>query len=203
MIRIAAPHDAASIADLYQYYVVHTGANFEITPPGIAEMESRIQSANGFGAWIVDDAGDEGVGGAEGIRGYAYGTRFRARDAYNWAVEVSIYMRHGRTGRGAGRRLYSTLLDILTIQGFSTAIAVIATPNDESIAFHQKLGFTHAGTLQQCGFKSGIWRDTQWWQRDLAPRTANPQPPLSAGAILRSPAARPAWFAAFETHNSR
>jgi phosphinothricin acetyltransferase len=68
-------------------------------------------------------------------------------------------------------------LELLERQGFVTAIAGIALPNEASVALHEKLGFTLSGIERGVGFKLGRWVDVGRWQRDLAPRTNSPAEP--------------------------
>jgi len=52
--------------------------------------------------------------------------------------------------------------------GFSLAIAIVALPNDGSVALHRKLGFTDVGVLEGVGFKDGAYHDTLILQKRLA-----------------------------------
>ena len=69
-------------------------------------------------------------------------------------------------------------LELLEQQGFVTAIAGIALPNEASVRLHEKLGFTLSGIERGVGFKLGKWVDVGRWQRELAARTGTPQEPL-------------------------
>jgi phosphinothricin acetyltransferase len=108
----------------------------------------------------------------------------RNRAAYRWSIETGIYLAPDAKGRGTGRQLLSAHVDLLERQGFVTAIAGIALPNDASVALHEKLGFTLSGIERGVGFKLGQWIDVGRWQRDLAPRTAAPAEPLTWASLL-------------------
>jgi len=43
-------------------------------------------------------------------------------------------------------------------------IGAIDSANAASIALHRKLGFVHAGTIRQAGFKFGCWHDLPYYQ---------------------------------------
>ena len=49
--------------------------------------------------------------------------------------------------------LYRRLFAILREQGYRTMVAVIGLPNPKSVALHEALGFAHAGTLRNVGYK--------------------------------------------------
>lgn len=117
------------------------------------------------------------------VLGYASTSPMRNRAAYRWSVETGIYLEPGAQGRGIGRKLLAAHLELLERQGFVTAIAGIALPNEASVALHEKLGFTLSGVERGVGFKFGQWVDVGRWQRDLAPRTDAPAEPLTSASL--------------------
>ena len=168
-IRPAREADAAAIAAIYRPYVETTRISFEESAPHAEEMALRMQSP--LHPWLV--AEEDGR-----IIGYASSSPYHRRPAYRWTVETSIYVAQGAHGVGVGRTLLTALIELLTRQGFVTAIAAIALPNPVSIALHERLGFAPAGTYRGAGFKLDEWADVSLWQRDLAPRSATPSEPL-------------------------
>ena len=121
--------------------------------------------------------------------GYAYGGTWRTRVAYRWVVETAIYVDRRQHRRGIGRALYGALLDLLRLQGFCRALGGITIPNPESIALHEKLGFTFVGTYPKCGFKSGTWWDVGFWDVELQPHPKEPKETLSVEALMKRPEA--------------
>ena len=144
--------------------------------PDPAEMAARIASGGGLYPWLVD-CDDGGV-----VTGYAYASQFRARRAYRFAVETSVYVSAGHGRRGIGGRLYAALIDLLARQGFTQAIAAITLPNDASVRLHETLGFVPAGAYRDVGFKLGEWRTVGLWQRPLASAAADPAEPRPIAA---------------------
>ena len=159
-IRPVLLDDAAAIAAIYAHYVEHSVVTFEEKAPDTAEMGRRIAATVADYPWLV--AEDEGA-----LVGYAYGRAYHARSAYRWTCETGIYLAHDRRARGAGRALYTALLEALRQGGFVTAIAAITVPNDESTRFHETLGFVEVGRFTGVGFKHGGWQDVGYWQRDF------------------------------------
>ena len=127
MIRLACDDDAAAIADIYGPYVEQTRISFEEVAPEAAEICQRM--SNPLYPWLV--AQDDGQ-----VLGFANSSAFRARRAYRWTVEVGIYVAPEAKRRGIGRALFGALLDLLTAQGFVSAIGAIALPNDASVGIH-------------------------------------------------------------------
>ena len=157
MIRPATAADAARIAEIYAPYVTNSAISFEETPPDAIEIERRMGAAH---VWLVDETDGE-------IRGYAYGTPWRSRHAYRFTAETTVYVASEHHGRGIGRALYAELLERLTDLGFVTAVAGITLPNEQSVEFHQALGFIYVGTFPKVGFKFDTWYDTGWLARPL------------------------------------
>lgn len=172
LIRLATEHDAAALAAIYRPYVEDSRISFEDVAPDAAEMARRIKGdPTGYHPWFVaDEAGR--------LLGYAASSPFRARRAYRWTVETGIYLAPDAHGRGIGRALLSKLLQLLERQGYVAAIGAVALPNDASVALHEKLGFTYAGTYRGVGHKFGEWMDVGLWQKELAPRVDEPAEPI-------------------------
>lgn len=170
IVRDATPDDAAAVAAIYAPYVRDTVITFEIDVPDTAEMRRRIVETSAHFPWLVAE-----IGGT--VCGYAYATSFRARAAYRWVVETTVYIADGFHRRGIGRALYAPLLDRLERQGFQAAIGAIALPNAGSVGLHEAMGFVYQGRYRQVGFKLGGWHDVGLWQRDFGERPAAPAEP--------------------------
>ena len=173
-IRIATVDDAASIQAIYAPIVEHTFISFELQPPSIEEMRRRIETTLAALPWLVhlDDSGQ--------VAGYAYAGKHAERQAYQWSVNVSVYLREDARGKGIGRRLYEVLLPMLMKRGYYQAFAGIALPNPASVALHESLGFVPLGVYRNVGHKLGAWRDVGYWQFELRSAAAHiPDPPSS------------------------
>lgn len=171
LIRNATQADAAACAAVYAPYVRDTAVTFETVPPDPGEMAVRIAAATRTHAWLVLEDGGR-------VTGYAYGGPFKARAAYRWSCEVSVYVEVGLRRTGAGRALYEALFARLSERGFRTAVAGMALPNDASVGLHRALGFEPVGTYRRIGWKNGAWHDVAWMQRTLASAPDPPTEPL-------------------------
>jgi phosphinothricin acetyltransferase len=160
-VRDATARDAGACAAIYAPYVTDTAITFETEPPSPAEVAERIAAAQRTHAWLVLEDGDRVVG-------YAYGGRYKARAAYRWSCEVSVYLEPGRRRTGGGRALYRALLARLAERGFRTAVAGMTLPNDASVGLHRAMGFEPVGTYRRIGWKHGAWHDVAWTQRAIS-----------------------------------
>jgi L-amino acid N-acyltransferase YncA len=175
-IRVAQPADAAGILKIYAPFCESTRVSFEIVPPTLEEMRERIARITATYPWLVGEEGGR-------ILGYVYGTRLRERAAYQWAVEVAVYISPEHQRRGLAQALYATLFSILRAQGYFKAFASVTLPNEASLGLHGKVGFRPAGVLEGVGYKTGEWLDVGWWQRELQPQVDAPSDPRPFPAI--------------------
>ena len=111
------------------------------------------------------------------VLGYAYASGHRARAAYQWCVEVSVYVHPDARRGGIARRLYTELFERLREQGFYNAYAGITLPNPASVGFHEAMGFRPIGVYPKIGYKFGRWHDVGWWSLRLRDDDEEPAPP--------------------------
>jgi L-amino acid N-acyltransferase YncA len=157
VIRPCSDADVPRICDIYNYYVRETVVTFEEQPLAVAEMARRIADVGRRFPWLVAET--EGT-----IAGYAYGSLWKTRSAYRFAVESTIYLAPESLGRGLGTTLYARLLDMLSACEAHRAVGCIALPNDASVALHEKLGFRKIGIFDEVGWKLGRWVDVGYWE---------------------------------------
>lgn len=167
LIRDARPQDASACAEIYAPFVRDTCVSFEAEPPDVAEMARRIADYQRGHAWLVAER--DGA-----VIGYAYGSPHRAREAYRFATEVSVYLHPSAHGRGLARTLYDELFARLAERGYRTACAGITMPNERSERFHRRFGFETVGVYRNIGWKFDAWHDVLWVQRPIGNLTGPP-----------------------------
>ena len=181
-IREATEADAAAVLAIYAPIVRDTAISFEETPPTVTEIVRRMRETLPAYPYLVFEENGE-------VLGYAYGHAHRARPAYRWSVETTIYIREDARRRGVGRALYGRLLDVLARQGFHAAFAGATLPNPGSVALHEAVGFKTLGVFSEVGFKFGRWHDVRWWRRPLNQGPPRGEP-LSFATLGAGPAPR-------------
>jgi phosphinothricin acetyltransferase len=161
-IRPASIDDLPRLAEIYNYYVVHSAVSFDIDPVTLDERREWFQQFASTGPYrllVAENAGK--------VVGYAGSFRFRTRKAYDSTVETTVYCAPEAVGRGIGRLLYGALFDALRGEKLRMAVAAIAVPNPASIALHERLGFTLAGLLHDIGRKFDRYWDVAWYEKRL------------------------------------
>ncbi len=163
IIRNAIISDLQQITNIYAHYVEEGRASFEVNAPNREEMLRRYTA--------IVDAGYPfrvAVGKERDILGFAYASSYRARPAYRFTVEDSIYVKASELRQGIGKLLLTDLIKSCENLGFKQMVAIIGNgKGSASFRLHKALGFRYVGTLHAVGFKFGEWLDSVILQRSL------------------------------------
>jgi phosphinothricin acetyltransferase len=170
-VRPGAEGDIDAITAIYAHAVKHGTSSFELVAPDAAELSRRRHDVIAHGwPWLVAESRGR-------ILGYAYAGAFRARPAYRFTVEDSIYLHPGAQRSGVGRVLLAELLARCAAAGARQMLAVIGDSDSHgSIALHRALAFEPTGVLRSVGWKFGRWLDVVLLQRSLGPVEPTPPP---------------------------
>ncbi|WP_125115275.1 GNAT family N-acetyltransferase [Agathobaculum sp. Marseille-P7918] len=160
VIRQAAAQDAAALLEIYRPFITDTVVTFEYEVPAAAEFAARITDTLAFFPYLVCERDGKPVG-------YAYAHHIRERAAYDWAVELSIYLAPEAQGQGVGTVLYQCLIDLLGQQNIRILYGCVTLPNEGSRRLHEKLGFALTGVWHGSGWKFGQWHDVGWFEKRL------------------------------------
>jgi phosphinothricin acetyltransferase len=158
---------AAAILRILNEAIVNSTALYDYHP----------RSRESMAGWFrTKEAGRFPVIGAEShageLLGFAtYGT-FRNWPAYKYSVEHSVYVHKNHRGEGIGAALMARLITLAEKQDYHVMVGGIDQSNTASVKLHEKLGFEHAGTIRQAGFKFGRWLDLSFYQLVLNTPTA-------------------------------
>ena len=168
-IRTATLADAPQILHIYAPYVENTTVTFEYEVPPVEDFTNRIRRTLEKYPYLVAEENNM-------ILGYTYASAFKARAAYAWSVETSIYIREDLEHKGIGTALYQALEKVLSMQNVCNLCACIAYPNPASIAFHESFGYKTVAHFHASGFKQDAWSDMIWMEKELCPHTIPPRP---------------------------
>lgn len=171
-VRAATPQDAEQLLEIYTPFVISedcsvSNVSFELTAPSLAEFRQRIVDISSKYPYLVGEKDGQ-------ILGFVYCHPYRERLAYQWSVEVTIYLAPAGQGKGLGRLLYETMEKLLCLQGVTMAYSCITVGNDHSIKMHEAVGYRLIGTFTNSGYKNGQWLDTVWLEKQLQPCPKQP-----------------------------
>ena len=172
-LRLAGERDVPGMLAIYRPYIETTAITFEYDVPSEADFLARFRDITARCPWLT--AEEDGQ-----LLGYAYLDRAFARAAYQWAADVSVYLRPEARRQGLGRRFYALLERMAALQGYQVVYGLVTTDNAASCRFHEAMGYRPAGFLADCGFKLGRWHGVTWYEKRLCPPAAPARPPVPA-----------------------
>ena len=154
---------AAAILAILNEAIANSTALYDYKPRTPESMVAwfATKRANGFPVIGAED-------GQGKLLGFASYGAFRAFPAYKYTVEHSVYVEAGHRGAGLGRTLMEAIIAEAIARDVHVMVGAIDAANAGSIGLHERLGFEHAGTVRQAGFKFGRWLDVAFYQRILS-----------------------------------
>lgn len=159
---------AGAMLSIFNTVIDSSTAMYDYQHRSPADMYAWFNRKQAGGYPVLGAESDQGV-----LMGFATYGRFRDWPAYKYTVEHSVYVQADCRGRGVAVQLMQALIDRAMVQGYHMMVGCIDGGNAASVRLHEKLGFTHAGTLRHAGFKFGRWLDLAFYQKIL-PTPAEP-----------------------------
>jgi phosphinothricin acetyltransferase len=161
-IRPAGLDDLPRLTEIYNHYVLHSPATFDLEPKTLdqrREWFAQFATTGRHRLLVADEAGL--------VLGYAGTMRWRPKPAYDTTVETTIYCAHESVGKGIGAKLYAALFEALAGEQIHRVVAGYVPPNPASAALHERVGFKPVGTFSEVGYKFGQYWDVCWLERPL------------------------------------
>lgn len=162
-IRDVAEADLPDIREIYNHYVANSTVTFDESPMTLRQLRTKFaQAQKSHLPFIV------AVSPGGHVLGYAYVFPWKAKAAYRFTVENSIYLGPAATGKGLGKALMAELIERSRKAGLKEIVAVIADRGAEaSIRLHEQFGFREIGHMGRVGFKFDRWLGTVLMQKSL------------------------------------
>lgn len=160
-VRNAGADDLAAIVDVYNWYIEHSDATFDVEPATVATKRDWFATFDTCGRHRLVVAEEDGR-----VCGFAGSLPYRPHPAFDTTVELTIYLHPRCTGRGIGSLLYERLLGDLAGEPIHRMLAAIALPNDASEALHRRFGFVPVGVFDEYATKRGRHISSLWMQRE-------------------------------------
>ena len=153
-VRPAAEGDLERINEIYNSYIVDSHVSFDVEPWDLPRRVAwfRRFDDDRYLAMVAE------IGGT--VVGAAFTGPYRDKVAYDSTVETTIVLDETHIGQGVGSALFAAFLDAVAASGAHRGIAIIALPNDASVALHERFGYREVGTLDEVGHKMGRYWST-------------------------------------------
>jgi phosphinothricin acetyltransferase len=163
LVRCEPRRHSAAILAIFNEAIANSTALYDYA------LRTDTDMVDWFAAKAANNYPVIGAENAAGdLLGFASYGKFRERPAYKYTVEHSVYVDARFRGQGAGRLLLEAVIEAAQEQDYHVMVGGIDAANAVSIKLHERMGFTHCGTVKQSGFKFGRWLDLALYQRILA-----------------------------------
>jgi len=157
IIRLAEQRDVPGILEIYAPFILHTSVTFEETVPDEESFWKRMMGIMAELPYLVCEIDNR-------IAGYAYASGYRSRASYRWTKEVSVYVHPDFHRKRVALALYTSLNEIVRYQGIADLLAIITMPNEQSVAFHDYVGYRKCGEFAKVGYKMNEWQNVGWFE---------------------------------------
>jgi L-amino acid N-acyltransferase len=154
---------AEDVREIFNEAILNTTALYDYRPRSPETVLKWFGAKAGRGDPVIGALDAQGS-----LLGFATYGPFRERPAYKYSVEHSVYVHRDHRRRGVAVALLRELIRRAEAQGLHLLVGGIDAQNAASIRLHERLGFRHAGTISQAGFKFGRWLDLAFYQLLLA-----------------------------------
>lgn len=162
LVTCTRRHHAMAILAILNEAIENSTALYDYRPRAPESMEGWFRNKETGNFPVVGLESTDGE-----LLGFASYGAFRAWPAYKYTVEHSVYVHYAHRGAGIGSTLMRELIARARTQQIHVMVGGIDATNAGSIDMHTRLGFVHAGTIKQAGFKFGRWLDLAFYQLTL------------------------------------
>jgi L-amino acid N-acyltransferase len=158
IIRSATEADLPAILDIYNYAILLTTASYDYDPHTLEMRQAwyATKKGQGFPVFVADQNGR--------AIGFSALGPFRAWAAYQYTVELSIYVDVAHQNKGIGKQLMKPLIESARQMGMHTMVAGIDASNEASLRLHRCFGFREVAHFHQVGYKFGRWLDLKFME---------------------------------------
>jgi phosphinothricin acetyltransferase len=157
IIRLAERSDIPGILEIYSPFIRDTSVTFEEEIPSEESFWERMKGILRELPFLVCEIDGK-------IAGYAYASGYRSRASYRWSREVSVYIHPNFQRKSIGHALYTSMNEMIRFQGVANLLAIITMPNEPSVAFHEKFGYTKCAEFSKVGYKMNQWQNVGWFE---------------------------------------
>jgi phosphinothricin acetyltransferase len=158
-LRTCNEQQLPEIQDIFNEAILHSTALYDYKPRTMEVMVKWYEEKRN-GNYPVVGLFDH----VNTLLGFATYGSFRARPAYKYTVEHSVYVRSDKRGLGIGAILLKEIIKIAGENDYHVLIGGIDASNVVSIRLHEKEGFEFCGLIKQSGYKFGKWLDLAFYQ---------------------------------------
>jgi L-amino acid N-acyltransferase YncA len=151
-----------SVVDIFNYFIENGYAAYPEEKVPYEFFDMLLKIAQEYPAIVVTDNA-----GRDKIIGFAFMRPYHPMKAFKRTAEVSYFLLPEFTRRGIGKTIIEFFIMEAKKINIDTLLADISSLNEQSIKFHEKMGFSHCGRFQRVGRKFEKNFDVIWMQKLL------------------------------------
>ena len=150
------------VIDIFNHFIENGFAAYpeEKVPYEFFDMILKI--TQGYPAIVIVD-----LLAKNQIIGFAFMRPYHPMKTFKRTAEVSYFLMPEFTRQGIGKKIMEFFVQEARERAIDVLLADISSLNEQSIKFHEKMGFTHCGCFRRVGRKFGKDFDVIWMQKLL------------------------------------
>ncbi len=159
VIRPAGVTDKDAVIEIFNHFIRHSLAAYmekEFDDNAYVQM---VESIGGMPFLVVEVN--------KKVTGFGFARPYYPDRAFARTAVLTYYILQEFTGIGIGTNLFETIVGELKKLGVDTLLASISHANEQSIAFHRKMGFFECGRLKRVCRKKNKDIDIIWMEKML------------------------------------
>ncbi len=150
----------SEVMDIFNYYIENSFYAYPETRIPNQFFSKFLEIAKFYPAFVIKT---EGI-----IVGFCLLRPYNPFPVFKETAEISYFIKKEFTGKGLGKQALDKLEEAGRKMGIRKILADISLENKESIAFHQKHGFTECGVFHQVAKKFGKTFDIVWMEKEIS-----------------------------------
>jgi L-amino acid N-acyltransferase len=163
-IRAAGSDDVPAITEITNALIGTTSYEWREVPYSLEDRADWLRDHEARGEPVLVAVDGDRVVGWTAYGDFRDTTRW---PGYRFTVEHTVHVAESHWGAGVGRALLTRLCEHAVGAGKRVMVAGIDGTNEDSIRFHQKLGFVAVARMPGVGDKAGRRLDLVLMQREL------------------------------------
>ena len=150
------------VIDIFNYFIENGFAAYPEEKVSYEFFDMMLKITQGYPAIVVINAGNQNQ-----IVGFAFMRPYHPMKTFKRTAQVSYFLLPEFTRQGIGKMIMEYFVQEAKKIHIDALLADISSLNEQSIKFHEKMGFSHCGCFQRIGRKFGRDFDVVWMQKLL------------------------------------
>lgn len=152
-----------AVIDIFNYFIENGYAAYPEEKMPYEFFDMILKNTRGYPAIVIVDTHSQNK-----IIGFAFMRPYHPMKVFQRTAEVTYFLLPEFTRQGIGKKIMEFFVQEAKKINIDTLLAHISSFNQQSIAFHEKMGFSQCGCFRRIGRKFGNDFDVVWMQKMLS-----------------------------------